>query len=172
MLNKIAPEINQLIQPIVFNMTRIHLTEEQQKNTYGQFQEPPEWREEKKKCVHILFNGSGYDIAASYNSEGKLMCKCCGREINTKFDNDAYERLVAAIPVLNQLTLFGLIHGLKKPLLQNIILLKQMMPDAAQLMKSMNEFVKNETTRMSAQDNVGAEYQSETLFGQQLTGLR
>ena len=174
MLNKVTPEINNLIQPIVFNMTRIHLFEEQQKDSYGQVQtqEPPEWREEKKRCVHIFYNGQGYDIAANYNSEGKLVCECCGREINTKFDNDSYEKLVDTIPILNQLVLFGLIHGLKKPLLQNIILVKSMMPDIAQLMKNMNEFIKNENSKMSAQDNVGAEYQTDPMFGTSLTGMK
>ena len=110
-----------------------------------------------------MYDGSGFSLATQRNDEGKLVCKCCGREIGTKFDEDTVNKISDAIPAINQLLLFGLLHGLQRKPVENLIVLKNLLPDAAQMMKELCEFVKNENARASAQDNVGAEYQSDLL---------
>lgn len=168
--NKIAPDVRALISPIVYNMTKINIAQTQQKRMYNKINESEEIQLQKRRCVHILYDGSGFSIAAT-RQDGKLVCKCCGREIGTDFSDEAVNKIAAAIPVINQLVLFGMLKGLDAQPLNNMILLKTLLPDAAKLMKNLNDFVSRDNAAVSVQDNVGAEYQAD-LFNMGITNLR
>lgn len=174
--NKIHPDVNQLIQPIVFNMTKIKLSQAQQARIYGRSNEPDDIKLQKRSCVHIMYDGSGFALAARRADDGKLVCECCGREINTTFDDDAVNKITDALPVINQLLMFGMLHGMQRKPIENLIVIKNLLPDAAQMMKELCEFVKSENARASTMDNVGHEYQSDLLGlgngNAPLTGLR
>lgn len=161
--NKIHPDIEQMIAPIIYNMTKIYLTQEQQKKLYNRVTETEETKIQKRSCVHIMFEDGGYVLAANRNEDGKIVCKCCGREIGSKFDDDAVKKISDAIPVINQLLMFGMGRGLRKTPVEHLIILKNLLPEAAQLMKELNEFVKNDEARISKVDRVGWEYQSDPL---------
>lgn len=173
MVNKVHPDVNQLIQPIVYDMTRIKLMQSQQMNrVVGKNNEPEDVKLRKRSCVHILYDGSDFQIAAKTNKEGKLVCECCGREIGTKFDDDAVKKISDALPVINQLLLFGMMNGLQRKPIENLLVLKNLIPDAAQLMSNLCEYVKNENERASTKDNVGYEYQSDLFSNSQFTSMR
>ena len=174
MVNKIHPDVNNLIQPIVYDMTKIKLMQSQQMRRVagGKNNEPEEIKIRKRSCVHIVFDGSDFQIAAKTNDEGKLVCECCGREIGTKFDDDAVKKINDALPVINQLLLFGMLNGLQRKPLENLIVLKNLLPDAAQIMSQLCEYVKNENERVSTKDNIGYEYQSDLFSGSQFTSMR
>jgi hypothetical protein len=172
-MNKVNPDVNNLISPIVYDMTRIKLAQDQQKRmgVYNKNNEPDDVKIAKRRCVHIVFDGSGFNIAVEKNDEGKLVCACCGREIATDFSDNAVSKIADVLPVINQLLLFGMLNGLQRKPIENLIALKMLLPDAAKLMSHLCDYVSQENANARTKDNVGAEYQTD-LFGNGITGLR
>lgn len=157
--NKIHPSVDALIKPIVHEMTKIYLTEKQNP-VIGQHNEPPYIKEMKKACVHIVFEGNEFKIPHHRDENGKLICDACGREIATKFDNTAVDKITDCITVINQLLFFGMINGLKAEPINTLISLKKALPGVAQLMRELNEYIKREEATKDSERNIGAEYSS------------
>ena len=63
-----------------------------------------------------------------------------------------------AIAVVNQLVFFGLLNGLRAEPLETLISVKTQLPAAAQLLKELNQYVKNETQNNNDASNIGTEY--------------
>lgn len=162
-INQISPDVMASVKPIIDAMTKVDLDQRYNRNL-GPHNEPHEVKEMKKQCVHIVFDGRDYHLSVKKIDNGNLKCTVCGREINTKFDKDAVDTLMKAITILNGLTMFGLLNGLKAAPLQTLISMKTAMPAVAQLQSELNEFVSKTDQNANAVDNLGAEYQTPSMF--------
>lgn len=160
---KIHPSVDALIKPIVYEMTKIHIAQKTNP-AIGSHNEPEAVRLKKRDCVHILFDGQEYRIGANKTADGRLVCEGCGREIATKFDKSGVDAITKTITVINQLTLFGLLNGLKAEPLAALIQLKKLLPEAAQLLSELNEYVKRDNSTNNAEKNIGTEYNTPNTF--------
>jgi hypothetical protein len=75
-----------------------------------------------------------------------------------------------AIAVVNQLVFFGLLNGLRAEPLETLISVKTQLPAAAQLLKELNQYVKNETQNNNDASNIGTEYAIPNQF-RSITGM-
>lgn len=166
---KIHPSVDAVIKPIVYDMTRIDIAQKTNP-IIGSQNEPDYIKEAKKRCVHIIFENGEYRLATEKNSEGKLVCRACGRVINIKFDDSAVDKIQACIEVINQILFFGMLNGLKAEVISSLISLKQVLPGASQLLKELNEYVKRENAAADASGNLGAEYAVPNQF-RSITGM-
>lgn len=106
---KIHPQVDALIKPIIYEMTRIDLAQ-QTNPLIGSKNEPEAIKEKKKECVHITYDGNEYRLRTEKTADGRLVCRACGHEINTKFDDAAVNLLKDATKVIDQLLLFGMLQ--------------------------------------------------------------
>ena len=154
---KIKPAVDAVIKPIINEMTHIDVAQKTNP-IIGTQNEPDYVKEAKKRCVHIVFENGQYQLATAKNSEGKLVCRACGRVIGTKFDDTAIQKIMDCIEVINQIQFFGMLNNLKAEPLNTLIDLKRMLPAAAQLLKELNEFVKRDNAAADDASNLGSEY--------------
>lgn len=167
---RVNQQVKNLIDPIARTMTEIKWSEKTYP-IYGQRNETKEVAAWKTRCVHYVYEGNELTPCLSRNSEGKLVCDACGREIATDFDERAWKTLVDCIPVLNQLIVFGMANGLNAEPLQAIINMKEQMPAIAKVCKELVEFVKKENINSDPTTNLGVTYQG-TQFRGGLTSMR
>lgn len=160
---KIHPSVDALIKPIIYDMTKIDIAQ-RTNPIIGSHNEPLGVKQRKKSCVHITFDNNEYRLRAHKNADGKLVCDVCGRVINTKFDQSAVDTLYAANEVFNQLVFFGMLNGLKAEPLATLISIKEAIPDAAQLLTEMNEYVKRDNSASESERNIGTEYNTPGNF--------
>lgn len=154
---KIHPAVGAEIKDIVTEMTRIDIAQ-RTNPMIGKNNEPDYVKEAKKRCVHIIFEDGEFRLAAKKNTEGKLVCRVCGRTIYTKFDETAVTRITDCIEVINQVLLFGMLNGLKAEPIATLISIKSTLPSVAQLAKELNDFVKRENASNETVSNIGTEY--------------
>jgi hypothetical protein len=154
---RIHPSVDAIIKPIVYDMTKIDISQKTNP-IIGKNNEPDFIKEMKKRCVHIIFDNGEYRPAVKKNENGELVCSACGRKINIKFDSTAVDTIMDCISVINQLTFFGLLNGLRAEPLETLISIKTQLPAAAQLLKELNLYVKNETQNDNDAANIGTEY--------------
>lgn len=166
---RVNPQVKALIDPIARAMTEITWAEKTYP-VYGQRNETKEVTAWKKRCVHYIYEGQELVLNLSKNSEGKLVCDSCQREVNTTFDETAWKTLAAAIPVLNQLVVFGMVNGLDAAPLQAIINMKEQMPAVITICKELCEFVKKENMNGDPANNIGVAYQGTQFRG--ITGMK
>ena len=167
---KIHPNVDAVIKPIVYEMTRIDIAQKSNP-IIGSQNEPDYIKETKKKCVHIIFENGEFRLATKRNDDGKLVCTACGRTINTKFDQSAVDTITAAIEVVNQVLFFGLLNGLRAEPLETLISIKTQLPAAAQLLKELNLYVKNENQNNDDSSNIGLEYATTSATLRPITQL-
>lgn len=169
---KIHPSVDAIIKPIIAEMTKIDIAQ-QTNPIIGAHNEPEYVKEAKKACVHITFDGQEYRPRVEKTADGKLICRVCGREINTKFDKSAVDTLMEANKIYNQVLFFGLINGLKAEPIAMLISLKKINPAVAQLLSELNEYVKRDESSTDSERNIGIEYNSgnPTLNFRGITGF-
>lgn len=166
---KVNPQVKNLIDPIARAMTEITWAEKSYP-VYGQRNENKEVAAWKRKCVHYIYEGNELKLNLVRNSEGKLVCDSCGREIFDKFDDEGWKKLLECIPVLNQLIVFGMVNGLDVGPLAAIINMKDQMPAIITVAKELCEFVKKSNLEGDAGNNVGSGY-ANTQF-RSITGMK
>lgn len=159
---KIDPSVDALIKPIIYDMTKISIA--QKTNSFNNQNEPDAVKEKKKECVHIIYDGGEYRLDTDKTTDDKLVCKTCGREIGTKFDEESINKIMDAIPVINQILLFGMLNGLRAEPIATLISLKKTLPAAAKLMKELNIYVKNDESNADSEKNIGLEYNTPGSF--------
>lgn len=159
---KVNPQVKALIDPIARAMTEIAWAEKTYP-VYGQRNETKEVSAWKRRCVHYIYTGNELVLNLSKNSEGKLVCDACGREIATEFNDEAWKKLADCIPVLNQIIVFGMANGLDAPPLQAVINMKEQMPAIVTICKELTEFVKKENINADPANNMGGAY-SGTIY--------
>lgn len=166
---KVNPQVKALIDPIARAMTEISWAEKTYP-VYGQRNETKEVIAWKKRCVHYIYEGQELALALEKNSEGKLICSACQREINIVFDESTWKTLANCIPVLNQMVIFGMVNGLDAGPLQAIINMKEQMPAIITVCKELCEFVKKENINADPANNIGSVYQGTQFRG--ITNMR
>lgn len=159
----IHPQVDAIIKPIVYEMTKIRITQKTNP-LLNQNNEPDYVKEAKKQCVHIIYEDGEFRLATHKNAEGKLVCEACGRVINTKFDESAIQKITDCIEVINQAVLFGLLNNLCAEPLATLISIKKTLPACATLIKELNDFVKREDASADSISNLGAEYATPGTF--------
>lgn len=167
---KVNPQVKALIDPIARTMTEIKWSEKTYP-VYGQRNETKEVAAWKKRCVHYIYEGNELSLCLSKNSEGKLVCDACGREIATEFSDEAWKTLADCIPVLNQIIVFGMANGLDAAPLQAVINMKEQMTAVVTICKELVEFVKKENLNADPTSNLGVTYQG-TQFRGGLTAMK
>lgn len=154
---EIHPSVDAIIKPIIYEMTKIDIT--QRTNALISSQNEPDWiKETKKRCVHIIFDNGEYRPSVQKNEQGELYCRVCGRKINTKFDDSAVKKISDAIEVINQLLFFGLLNGLRAEPVDALISIKSQLPAASKLLAELNKFVQNVNQNNDSANNIGLEY--------------
>lgn len=157
MVEKISPNVQRLITPIMTRMTSIYLAE-QQNPVIGAQNRGDQYKREKQECVHFIFNGNTPECKLVKLDDGRLKCTACGREIYTKFDGSNVNALLEARKVVEQVMWFGMINRLNPDVVAACIDMKKMLPDLAQIAAELNEYVKREENNIDTVQNIGAEY--------------
>ena len=75
---KIHPSVDAIIKPIVYDMTKIDISQKTNP-IIGKNNEPDFVKEIKKRCVHIIYDNGEYRPAVKKNENGELVCTACGR---------------------------------------------------------------------------------------------
>ena len=161
---KMNPAVDAIIHPIINEMTKID-TAQKSNPILGSHNEPDYVKEIKKKCVHIIYVNGEYRLATEKNADGDIVCRACGRKINTKFDETAVQTLTKSVEIVNQILLFGMLNGLRAEPINALIGLKLLLPGATQLLKELNDFVKQENKSSDGVGNIGSEYAIKNGFG-------
>lgn len=152
------PEVYTLIEPICRNITAI--VEEQKINPMVSHEnEPKEWRREKQKCVHWVFDGPKLIPAVRPDADGTFKCRACGRTLYTNFaDNSGSEICMQFIDVVNSLLFFGMENKMYPERIQTLIQLKTLVPRLAQEWSNLCEFIRRSSTENGNNNNLGEEY--------------
>lgn len=168
MLERIDPNVQRIITPIMTRMTAIYITEKQQP-VIGAPQRNDQYRREKQECVHFIFNGNTPDCrlrkVTGNNGVETLKCDACGREVCLKFDGENVKTLQAARAVVDQLLFFGMVNNMNPEIIMACIDLKKILPDLAQITAELNEYVTREEKNIDNVSNIGAEYRYKTITG-------
>lgn len=151
------PALKTLIDPIINEMTRIY-TAEQSNPLVGPHNEPPQVKEIKKSCVHIIKEGNDYKPCIGKTADGSIVCKACGRKVNATFEKADVDKVMSAIEVVNQVLFFGMMYGLDAECINTLISLKRVLPSVAQLLSNLIEFKKLDESSSNAERNLAAEY--------------
>lgn len=159
----VNPQVRALIESIASPMTDIYNTEKTFP-VYSTRQESPEVKMLKRKCVHYIWENDQLQLKLDRNSEGKLVCEACGREVCSEFTNASVEKITDAIPVLNMMIVLGPANGLQAGPIATIIDVKDKLATIAQLCRELNEFIKREDSAREIAHNIGADYKG-TTFG-------
>jgi hypothetical protein len=157
MLEKINPNVQRLVTPIMQRMTSIYITE-RSNPVIGNSNHGDQYKREKQECVHIIFNGNTPECKLEKTPDGKLKCAACGREIYPKFDGSNVQLLLDARKVVEQVMFFGMINNLNADVVSGCIDMKKMLPDLAQIAAELNDYVHREESNADTVDNVGMEY--------------
>lgn len=177
---KINPQVLALVNPIIETMTQFEMFQKKKaafgmwdpKNSLSDY-DKKRFDEAKKNCVHLIrdVNGSGNLIPTLEEvDETKFRCRVCGREVYKKFDKSALTILENAIAVLNMLAFFGMTLNITAEHMSKIIFLKQVIPDAIQLVDILNNFVNEENNSINSGANIGeasrnAEFRAGAMLG-------
>ena len=154
-------EVQQLITPIMMNMTSIYMLE---RSNNGYVQIHDQFKLEKEECVHIIFNGNNPEPMLYTTHDGKLKCKCCGKEIYSKFDDGKNVEICTEFrKVVEQMLFFGMINNMKADLVAALIQMKKSVPVLAKIVSEFNEFVRREDTNADSVNNIGNEYLSRGI---------
>ena len=167
--NKVSPEVDRLIKPIIMDMTQIDIAQQQNPIITTQ-NEPQDIKRRKRRCVHITFNGNDFVIRAKTLDDGRLICPVCGQEIGQDFGEEAVEDYFRCLKRVNQLLFFGMLKGMMAGPIQGCIALKELLPDAAKLHKELNQFVSKEDKSNNSLENIGSEYAISNMH-KNLTGF-
>lgn len=167
--NKVSPEVDRIIKPIIFEMTNIDIAH-QQNPMINPNNEPENIKRMKRRCVHITYNRGDFQIRAKKLEDGRLVCPVCGQEIGTEFTEEAIQDYFKCLKRVNQLLFFGMLKGMIAPCVSGCIALKEMIPDAAMLHKQLNSFVTRENKDSDALSNLGQEYSTSDLY-KNITGF-
>lgn len=154
---RIHPSVDAIVKPIIYEMTKIDIAQKTNP-IVTKSNEPDYIREQKKACVHIIFDNGEYRPAVQRNEQNELYCRVCGRKIGTKFDESAVNKITDCIEVINQLVFFGLLNGLRAEPVDALISIKRQLPAAAKLLSELNTYVKNENKNNEDANNIGLEY--------------
>lgn len=157
----LSKDVLETIKPILLDMTKINYVQ----NTYRNIRSEsvPAWvTAAKRSCVHVVLDSRGAaQLALDHRSDGKLYCTACGRVINQTFDDTAVNKLMDALEVLNQVTIFGLIHNMDSQVLNALVATKSVFPDIAQVTKELNTTVNNNNKNDQSLNAFGNEYDFE-----------
>lgn len=164
MLEKINPNVQRLISPIMQRMTSIYITE-RYNPVIGNQNRGDQYKREKQECVHMIFNGNTPECKLEKTSDGRLKCTACGREIYVKFDGSNVTALLEARKVVEQIMFFGMINNLNPDIVAACIDMKKMLPDLAQIASELNDYVKREETNTDTIQNFGTEYRNSITSG-------
>lgn len=164
MLEKIDPNIQRLITPIMTRMTSIYITE-RQRPVIGNQQHSDQYKREKQECVHIIFDGNRPECMLKKVNDETLKCAACGREVCIKFDGSNVQTLLDARKVIEQLMFFGMVNNMNPEIIMACIDMKKMLPDLAQITAELNDYVQREETNIDNVSNIGAEYQYRQITG-------
>lgn len=157
---KLAPEVLQVIQPVVYDMTKAYAASLQYKVKPN---DEPQWmKQAKRSCCHIILDSTGYAVpAVEQREDGGLYCAACGRKINTTFDSSNIEKINEVISIVNQALLFGLMEGIDPNVAGSLMAVKSILPDVSQLCTELNIKIQNKSTADAATNAIGAEYDSK-----------
>ena len=176
---KINPQVMALIEPIIETMTQYAMFQKSNpafgmwnpKNSLNDF-EKSRFDVAKKRCVHLIRDIQSGQLVPKLEEvdENKFRCALCGREVYKKFDKSAVDKLQDAIAVLNMLVFFGMTLNITPEHMSKIIFLKEIIPDAIQLVAILNKFVKEEDNSINSGANIGeasrnAEFRASGLLG-------
>lgn len=178
---KINPQVLALVNPIIETMTQSEMFDKKNaafgmwdpKNSLSDY-DRKRFEEAKKNCVHLIRDvnsGTGNLIPTLEEfDETRFKCRVCGRTIYKKFDKSAIDILENAISVLNMLAFFGMTLNITAEHMSKIVFLKQIIPDAIQLVDILNKFVNEENNSINSGANIGeasrnAEFRAGTMLG-------
>ena len=176
---KINPQVMALVNPIIETMTEYEMFQKSNpafgmwdpKNSLNDF-EKNRFDTAKKRCVHLIRDIQSGQLVPTLEEvdDTKFKCRLCGREVYKKFDKSAVDILSNAIAVLNMLAFFGMTLNITPEHMSKIIFLKEVIPDAIQLVDILNKFVKEEDGAINSGANIGeasrnAEFRPGNMLG-------
>lgn len=158
----VSPQVRSIIQPIIEEMTHINMSERMQPMLMATpQQETPAVKQAKCKCVHYIVENNTITSALDWvddNGTQILMCKACGRPINTKFDSTSVKAIKDTISVVNSLLVILLTNGVRPEVCNTLLSLKVCLPEISQLCQTVNEYVKQDEKNTEPERNLGVQY--------------
>jgi hypothetical protein len=166
---RISPEVDQVIKPIIGEMSKIALIEENMTEVDTN-NVPMEVKLAKRRCVHIIWRKNDFVVTVKPDKDGKMKCPLCGATIGTDFGEEAVDDYFKCLERVNQLLFFGMFKGLQAAPIMGLIRLKEMLPDAARLQRALNQYVLKDEKDQSINDAIGAEFATNDLY-RSITGF-
>ena len=176
---KINPQVMTLVNPIIEAMTQYDMFKKSNpafgmwdpKNSINEY-EKTHFERVKKQCVHLIRDIQSGQLIPTLEEvdDTKFRCRLCEREVYKKFDKSAEDILKNAISVLNMLAFFGMTLNITPEHMSKIVFLKEIIPDAIQLVDILNKFVKEEDSAINSGANIGeasrnAEFRTGSMLG-------
>ncbi len=177
---KINPAVMQLINPIIETMTQYEMFQKSNPafgmwdpNNSLQEYEKQHFDKAKKDCVHLIRDPHSKQLIPTLEEvdDTKFRCRVCGRFVYKKFDQSAVNKLEDAIEVLNMLAFFGMTLNITAEHMSKIIFLKEIIPDAIQLVAILNRFVKEEDSSINTSANIGEASANATFRANSMLGF-
>lgn len=163
-VTNLNPQVIELLKPIINNTTKLYYRKKYQQSqpAFSQIRlsESEAEKAAKRECIHMIFKADGSIdyIPEPCDQEGYKICPVCGRLIPLKFESKNEDTLMSAIEVVNQMVFFGTILGLRADAIKTLIGIKAVLPDVAQLVREINEYVKLDDSNRETMDTLGKEY--------------
>ena len=162
-VNNINPSVKEFIKPIITRMTEINYAQKTNKLMgVMTYKEPEEYKFDKRKCVHIIYEPQSNEFRAPLERSGDnrfLICTACGRKINCVFDSAAtVDKLKDTLEVIDQLLFFGITKGFTPSVIGKLIDFKVNLPEIAKMAGALNMMVKLDNSSVDSTTNIGSMY--------------
>ena len=169
MAQQIHPAVRAVMEPIIDQMTQIHMRNKMYPQV-GKHNEPEAEKQIKRRCVHYIKDNNGELIMPIEKIDGKYVCTACGRPINLSFNQDSVDAIMKAIEVIDGLVSFAPQMRIQAQPLQSLISIKELLPLVATLQNEFNEFVKRDDSNNAAAGSLTADYHTPERFTS-ITGM-
>ena len=157
--SKINPDVRRLLHQNILDATQLDIRQKAAANMGVQLSETPADEKVKRACCHFTYEGPEPMLRLRRNNEGRVICDVCNREIFTDFKGERnVDILMEACKVINQALVFGIFNNLLPEPIRLLISLKEVLPDAAKLVKQLNQYILKEEANNNAAANLGTEY--------------
>ena len=159
--NQIAPDVQQMIIPIIDDMTQIY-TEQKLNPNLNIMNENIQIKQKKRTCVHILrTSDNSLTIPINHNAKGEVICEACGRKIEQEFNIEKdFPIIEGTIDIVNKLLTYGQIQGMTTNAIRICLDLKCLLPELMKLDKNLTDFMKLEDAKNDTINNLGSEFGS------------
>lgn len=144
-------ETKKVIDGIIFECSRYDAYKRtlQDNNDVKNLEKRPEYKETMKRCVHIIYKDGSYTAPLVKKPDGKCVCTVCNQEISTGYTAAEVNQILDIIPIINQMVLMGLDHGIPAAHMKLLCDLKVNLVSAADIKTQLNMYFVKDSAQSS-----------------------